>query len=378
MEQVIKCGQLYLEDCVLTNVDLIVEDGLIKKIGEGLSQGDHACIDLSSYKVVPGLIDTHVHGGNGVDVMDGTYEAISELSKFKAKEGVTSFCPTTVTTSIEKTKAVIQNVNDAMAKGLEGAKVLGVFLEGPYINKEFKGAHPENFIKEIDMEEIASLIACGNVISMIVAPEKEQATEAIRYLTSNHIHVSLGHCAADKDDVDHAVLAGASIATHTYNAMKGFTHRSPGTVGAVLTNPSIYSEIICDLIHVNPTAIKILIRCKGLDKIILITDCMMAGGLADGHYNLGELAVVVKDSVARIDNGALAGSTLSLMHAVQNMTTVMGVDLRDALNMATINPARAYGLDDKIGSIKEGKIADLVAIDDDFQVQFVMVNGVTL
>lgn len=371
MEFTIKAKEIYLENEILKDSSVVIKDGKIAAIGE--CRGEE--IDLGCTKLMPGFIDIHVHGGNGHDTMDSTPEAVKEISKFKIKEGVTSFCATTVTTSIEKTKEAIKNVDETVKDGVEGAKIIGTFLEGPYINKQYKGAHPENFIREIDTQEIAELVDYGNVVSFAIAPEKERAMDAVKMLKEKNINVRIGHSAADSKTATEAILNGANIGIHAYNAMSPLSHREIGMVGTLMTNGDIYAEVICDLVHVHPDAIKILVKQKGVDKVILVTDCMMAGGLADGDYNLGELPVRVVDKVARTMDGALAGSTLSVIDAVRNMTHAVGVPLIDTLKMATINPAKALELEDSIGSIAVGKCADLIAVNDKFEVKFVMVDG---
>lgn len=371
MEFTIKAKEIYLENEVLTDSTVVVEDGIIKAIGEVRGEVK----DLGDVKLMPGFLDIHVHGGNGHDTMDCTHEAVKEISKFKIKEGVTSFCATTVTTSIEKTKNAIKNVDEVIAEGLEGAKIIGTFLEGPYINEKYKGAHPESYIRDIDLTEIEDLVNTGNVVSFAIAPDKDKAIDAIKMLKEKDINVRIGHSSATSEVAAKAIEAGSNIAIHVFNAMSPFTHREIGMVGQIMKNDNIYGEIICDLIHVHPDAIKILVKQKGIDKVILVTDCMMAGGLKDGNYNLGELPVKVEDSIARTMDGALAGSTLSVMKAVENMHKVVGVSLSESVKMATINPAKALGVDDKVGSIAVNKCADFVALDDAFNIKFVMVDG---
>lgn len=371
MELTLKAREIYLENEVLKDSSVVIRNGRIAAIGE--IRG--AVMDLGELKLMPGFLDIHVHGGAGHDTMDCTKAAIRGLSEFKLKEGVTSFCATTVTTSLAKTKEAIKNVDAAVAEGLPGAKIIGTFLEGPYISKKYKGAHPEDFIREIDTEEIRELVDYGNVVSIAIAPEKERAMEIIKMLRKKKINVRLGHSAADSETAQEAFSCGANIGIHTYNAMSPLSHRETGMVGAIMINDSIYSEIICDLVHVHPDAIKILVKQKSADKVILITDCMMAGGLADGAYNLGELPVRVENSIARTEQGSLAGSTLSIIQGVKNMYQVVGIPLTDILKMATINPAKALGLDQEIGSIALHKRADLTAVDDNWKIRFVMVDG---
>lgn len=381
MKYMIKSEKIFLEEQILENGCVIVEDGLVKSVMAVPSamdgQFDGEVIDLQSVTLVPGFVDIHVHGGNMFDTMDMSYEALSEISMFKLKEGVTSFCPTTVTSTFEKTKKAIKTVYDAMNEGVGGAKILGSFLEGPYINAQYKGAHPEQLIRDVCMSEIEDLIktGMGSIRSFAIAPELFGAEEAICFLKENNINVRIGHSAATYEQANNAIKKGANIGIHTYNAMSPFTHREPGMVGAILSNENIYGEIICDLIHTDPISVSILLKCKGADKVILVTDCMMAGGMPDGEYVLGELPVTVLDGECRLQNGALAGSTLSIIKAIKNMVNILNVSLYDAVKMATLTPAKALCADRHIGSIRMGKQADLVGLDENLNVRFVMVDG---
>lgn len=365
-----------------------VEDGVIKHAGEADrvrgEAKDAEVIDLRRLTVLPGLIDVHVHGGNGFDTMDGTHEAINGMSVYKIKEGVTSFVPATVTASDAMTDAAVRGVNEAMTRGMDGAKVLGLFLEGPYINPKNKGAHPEAFIRKMDKAEMialaqkaagASAVPKNRVLSFAVAPEMPGAVEAIEALAAMGVNLRAGHSSATLAEAYQGVEAGVSMAIHTYNAMSALNHREPGLVGAVMTNDRIYGEIICDLVHVHPKAVEVLVRAKGPEKIVLITDCMRAGGLPDGEYYLGELPVKVVGGIARLSDDALAGSTATLIQCLKNMHETVGVPLADAVTMATATPAKAVGVFDRIGSLDAGKRADIIAVDEHFNVRFVMVDG---
>jgi N-acetylglucosamine-6-phosphate deacetylase len=375
MGYIIQSKKMCLENGVVENTPLYVEDGLIKHIGPEAENMKGENIDLKDYTLLPGFIDTHVHGGGGYDIMDATYEAVDAISKFKINEGVTSFCPTTVTSSLDSLKSALNSISEAMDKGVHGADILGPFIEGPYINAHYKGAHPEDKIRPVNLEEIKELVsyAKGNV-SIAIAPELDDALQAIKYLTDKGITVRIGHTGADYECVNCAVENGAKTAVHTYNAMSPLTHREPGTVGGVMDNDELYAELIFDTVHVHPAAARILARVKPEGKMILITDCMRAGGLKDGEYMLGELPVIVKESIARTETGNLAGSTVALNKAVNNMHKLGKVDIVKAVNMVSINPANALGLTDR-GSIAVNKRADLIAVDGDFNVKLVMVNG---
>jgi len=309
--------------------------------------------------------------------MDATYEALDEISAYKLKEGCTSFCPTTITASKDKTIAAIKNVHNAMQKGVSGAKIIGSFIEGPFINKKFKGAHLDEFIMPVKIDEVNKLISAGegSVKSITIAPELSGAVKVIRELVKRGIQVRLGHSAASVEEVEAAVEAGADIVVHAFNAMSPLHHREPGMVGATFVLPQLKAELICDLVHVHPRACKILAQAKGAKNTILVTDCMAAGGLADGEYKIGDSDVIVSNGVSRMPDGTLAGSTTTMLECVKNMHQVVGIPLEDAVQMATSTPAQVLGVYDKIGSLDRGKSADIIAVDDNFELQFLMLEG---
>jgi len=340
-------------------------------------------IDLRSLTVLPGLIDIHTHGCIGFDVMNATPEEINKISIHKLKEGVTSFFPSTVTAPLDATAQAIRNIKQAMNNGLSGANILGVLLEGPYMNPIYKGAHVEEYIQSIIcLDELIAFvkntkqIIPGGNISITLAPELPNAIEAITTLSAMGINCCLGHSAATFEEAKAGVEAGAKIATHTYNAMSPLQHRSPGMVGAILTLDNIFAEIICDLVHVHPAAIKLAVKAKGPEGIVLVTDAAAPAGLPDGEYTLGEIQITKTNGIARTPEGALASSSIGLIDCVRNMHKTVGIPLADAVTMATASPARAVGQYATHGSLEENKTADIIAIDDDFNVKFVMVDGI--
>jgi N-acetylglucosamine-6-phosphate deacetylase len=378
--KIILTGSSVSNGVVSDGLAFAIDGGKITQAGEWDAIGKNGAkvIDLRRFTVLPGLVDIHMHGGNGFDTMDGTYASVNAMSLYKLNEGVTSFCPSTVTASGEKTRAAARSVGEAVAKGTEGAKVMGIFLEGPYINPKNKGAHPAEFIRPMDITEMKTLTgeAGKGVISIAIAPELPGAVEAIRALSEAGVNIRLGHSSASLEEAAAAVDAGANIAIHTYNAMSALNHREPGMVGAAMSLDGLYAEIICDLVHVHPAAVKILVKARGADNTVLITDCMSAGGLRDGEYVLGELPVYVKGGVCRLADGTLAGSTAKLIDCVKNACETVGIPLADAVTMATSAPARALGAFNRIGSLDAGKQADIIAIDEGFNVRYVMVDGV--
>lgn len=355
---------------------ILIDGDTIENVGSENTDGYNS-IDLREYTVIPGLVDMHIHGINGYDTMDAEMKSIEEMSKNLAALGVTSFLATTVTAPLHRIEAALKNIKDCLKRKLSGARLIGAYVEGPYINDEYKGAHPSQFIREIDLDELQRLVEYAGeaVVVVTIAPEKPNAQKAIEYLTSKNIRVTLGHTNATFSQAKDAFDAGASIVTHLFNGMRGLNHREPGIVGAALTDERAKVELICDLIHLAPPIFQITHKSKGKENVVLITDCIVAGGLEDGQYRLGELDIFVENGVSRLKNGTLAGSTLKLLNAVKNMSLHAKIPFEDALAMATINPARTIGKEDFIGSIEAGKKADIVALNDSFEPVFVMVGG---
>jgi len=358
---------------------VFIQDGKIVGLKAGQvdeSQFDKI-IDLEGKYLAPGFIDVHNHGNNGHDAMEGTPEALESMSKFHISNGVTGFLATTMTNSPEDTVRAIQNAARYIKGQGQDAKVLGLYLEGPYFSQEKKGAQPAEYITDPNLDELKNFLdlAEGNVKIMSLAPELSQAKEAIAYLKGQGVTVSAGHTNATYAEAMEGIEEGITHATHLFNGMRPFSHREPGVIGALFTDERVACEIICDGIHLHPAAMKTAVKVKGKDKIILVSDAMMATGLEDGTYDLGGQDVFVKDGVARLENGALAGSTLTLNRAVYNMVHLVGVPLTHAVQMATLNPARAIGLDKEKGSIEIGKDADLIAFDEELNISLAMVNG---
>jgi len=373
MKTILKARQIFTEAGILTNGAVTVDGAHITRLDS--ADSGHV-IDLGNARLLPGLIDLHVHGGGGFDVMDSTVEAVHGMAKYKVTEGVTAFCPTTVTTSLDKTKAAICTIAKAAQTNADGARLLGTFCEGPYINPAYKGAHPPEWIRSISLDEIKDLIDCGggSIGSFALAPELNGAPEAIQYLAGRGVTTRIGHSAATHAEAQNAIDHGARTFIHTFNAMSPLTHREVGMAGTALVDDRAYCELIADFIHVAPETVRIVYRCKGADKIVLITDAMKATGLPDGTYMLGEMTVVVKGGVCRTLDGTLASSTLRMIDAVKNLVS-LGVPFEESLRMATENPAKAAGVFGETGSIAVGKLADFTAIDEDYNILFVMSNG---
>lgn len=326
----------------------------------------------------PGFIDQHIHGAGGADTMDASLDALSTIATFLAKEGTTSFLPTTMTQSEENIIKALKNVNDYKAKNFtEGARVLGAHLEGPFISKKHVGAQPIEYVvcpseKTFSKYEKASN---DNVKIVSLAVEEQSATDFVSYLNKKNIVASVGHSDATYNDILNAIKVGLKGVTHTFNAQKPLHHREVGVVGSALLFDDLYSEAICDTIHLSIPAIKLLIKNKPHDKLTLITDSMRAKGLPDGISELGGQKVIVKNGEARLSDGTLAGSVLKMNIALKNLVNLCGVSFTDAVDFATANPAKNLNLFDTIGSIKVGKKADFTLINKDFNVYLTIRDG---
>jgi len=361
---------------------IIVEKGRIKEIvnREELSTATLTGAEVIEAKdkfITPGYIDIHVHGGGGSDVMDGDYEAINQIAITHSHFGTTSFLPTTMTMNKDKIIRSLRSICEAVKKGTAGAEILGIHMEGPYINSEKKGAQREEDIKKVSLEEFLEFNqASGNLIRLVtIAPEMPGAIDFIKYLDKQKIIISVGHSNATYAQVQAGIQAGLSHVTHTFNAMRGLHHREPGVVGAALTSPELTVEVIADGIHIHPVVIKILIKARENEKIVLITDAMRAAGLKEGTYDLGGQEVTVNKGQARLKDGTLAGSVLTMDKAVKNMVSKVGVSLAKAIQMASFNPAKSIGIDDKKGSLEPGKDADIVILNKNLETELTIVAG---
>jgi len=372
----LKHGEIYTEKGIIYNGDVLISEDKIVEIGKDLYNVDAEVIDLKGKKIVPGFIDIHIHGGVGYDTMNATYEALNAISIHLAKHGVTSFCATTMTMDVPYILNALKNINETMKKGTGGAQILGAYVEGPFISKEHKGAQDEKYIIQPDKELFDKFLEVSgdNIKVVALAPEKDPDGSFVEHVTKKGVKVSLGHTNATYEEMKNGVDHGATIAVHTYNGMKGLHHREPGALGEVFLDDRIYSEVISDFIHTHLASVKILIKIKGTDKVILISDAMPACGLGDGEYIFGGQKVLVKEGVAKLENGSLAGSTLTLDKALANIT-FLGVPLFEACKMASLNPAKAIGVDNRKGSIKVGKDADIVVLNNDLTVYMTIIEG---
>lgn len=367
-----KADYFILEDAMLEDYYMEVEDGVIV----GFSKNEPSDYEYLGEIVAPGLVDTHIHGYAGKDIMNAEEGALDVISKGLLECGVTSFLPTTLTDSKEKTDAALKRVA-AEYKDVKGAKVRGIFLEGPFFTEKYKGAQNPNYMSDpkIDYLKEWKEISDGLVNKIAIAPERAGAEDFIKKANAMGVKVALGHSDASFDEAVAAVDAGANIFVHTFNGMSGLHHREPGMVGAAMATDAI-SELICDGHHVNPNAAGILMNTKGRDKIALITDCMSAGGMADGDYKLGEFPVRVENGTARLkDGGSLAGSILKLKDGVKNVVDWEIADIFEAIQMASLVPAKSVGIDNICGKLHEGYDADFIVLDYDMNLKATYLNG---
>ncbi|WP_066191722.1 N-acetylglucosamine-6-phosphate deacetylase [Gracilibacillus timonensis] len=333
-------------------------------------------IDWSGYTVAPGLFDTHIHGINGYDVMDGNTEAIHGISEAILPLGVTRFLPTTLTSSEADLEQAIKAIRDAVKQGLQGAQSEGMFLEGPYFTEKHKGAQNPDYFCDPDEKQFLSWqqLAEGSIVKIALAPERNGAIEFIDSIHKDGVLLSIAHSDASYDCCQKAIHAGANNFVHLFNGMSGLHHREPGVAGAAFIEEQAFAELICDGHHVHPEVASLAAKIKG-NKLTLITDCMRAGLMPDGNYMLGEFPVVMEDGIARTESGSLAGSTLRLIDGVKNLQTWTSEPLYDIWHLASLSPAASIGRDDLLGSIATGKIADFVVIDDQLTIQSVTVAG---
>lgn len=363
---------IILEDKVLENYYMEVKKGKIKSF----SKEEPETYEYLGEIIAPGLVDTHIHGYHGEDIMNAKKGALEIISKGLLEMGVTSFLPTTLTDSTERLNQACKVIGQEY-KDVTGAKIRGVFLEGPFFTEKYKGAQNEKYMSDPDIEKLKKWkeLSDGLVNKIAIAPERDGVIDFIHKANAMGIAVALGHSDASYEQAMDAVNEGANIFVHTYNGMSGLHHRNPGMVGAAMNSEAI-SELICDGHHVSPASANVLMNAKGRDRIALITDCMSAGGMADGDYKLGEFDVIVENGTARLkEGGNLAGSILKLKDAVKNVVDWQIADAFEAIQMASLIPAKSVGIDNVCGKLKVGYDADFIVLDEDLYLKATYLNG---
>jgi len=370
----------------IKDAGILIREDVIEAVGprSGMSLPSGAQeIRAADKTAVPGFIDVHIHGAGGHDVMEGTPEAFRSITRKVAEHGTTSLVATTVTASADDTVRAVEGITGYIARQHQTeeprAEILGIHFEGPFISKERRGVHPPQWIQLPSAQTLGRFLkaAAGNARILTIAPELLGAAPCIDAAREAGLVVSMGHTDATYEQARAAMARGARNATHVYNAMRPFSHRDPGVIGAVLTSPDVNAELIADGVHVEEAAMKLLLLAKGATRVILVSDGLSATGMPDGKYTLGEMEVTVTGGVCRNAEGVLAGSTLTLDRALRNIVG-LGIALPDAVRMVTLNPAAMLGIEFKKGALRAGADADVLLLDEELQITNVWARGVPL
>jgi N-acetylglucosamine-6-phosphate deacetylase len=368
----------------IPDAGILIRDGVIEAIGprQGMSVPLGAEeVNATHLIAIPGFVDVHIHGAGGHDVMDNSDEALATVARTVARYGTTSFVATTVTASPEDTCRGVEGIARYIGVQHETdearAEVLGVHYEGPFISPVRRGVHPKEWIQlpSAEMMERFFHAAAGNARILTIAPELLGATPCIDAARKAGVVVAMGHTDATYEQARAGMAHGARHAVHVYNAMRPFSHRDSGVIGAVLTSPDVTAELIADGVHVEEAAMRLLLQAKGPGCVILVSDGVSATGMPDGKYMLGKMEVTVAGGVCRNAEGNLAGSTLTLDRALRNIVG-LGIPLADAVRMLTTNPASLLGIEFKKGALRTGADADIILLDETLHVANVWARGV--
>lgn len=371
---IFKNGTVLTEDFIFKKADIRTCGQHFAEIAEIIDSNDET-IDCTDKIIVPGLVDIHTHGCLGYDSsMRISHETIDTMSRFYASHGVTTYLPTIESNLKEDTLFAIKNLTTAKEIGVSGANIGGIHMEGPYFNLKNKGAQNEACIRLPDIDEFKMLYteSNGNIKLISLAPELSGAMDFIKE-ASKLSSVSIGHTDADYDEAKAAIICGASVMTHTFNAMRPLHHRNPNAIGAALES-DIFCEFICDGFHVSPVLISLMYKLLSDERMLLISDSIRAAGMPDGQYELAGLPVFVRDGKAHLENGAIAGSTVTLYDCVINAIK-FGIPAESAFKMGSLTPSRATKIDSICGSIAGGKRADMLILNKDYSIDSVFVRG---
>lgn len=357
---IIRNGLVFEPEGAFTAREVYVDQ--THRICEEPLPGDREIIDAEGLYVIPGLVDIHIHGAVGRDFSDGDPEGLQEIAAYLKAQGITSFCPTSMSLPEERLADIFRTV-EKLLKGERLARPVGIHMEGPFLASEKKGAQKGDYLMEPDIEMFRRLqkVSGGRIRLVTIAPELSGAEGFIRALKDEAM-ISLGHTAADYEQAAAGFEAGASHVTHLFNAMQPFLHRMPGLIGAAAEREKVYAELICDGIHVHPSAVRGAFGLFGADRMILISDAMRAAGMADGSYELGGQPVNKNGAYAVLADGTLAGSVTNLAEGMRNAVR-FGIPLTDVLKAVTINPAKSIGLEGQIGQLTVGAEADIILMD---------------
>ncbi len=369
-------GRIVTPFQIIEEGQIEIQDSTIQYVGQRRSSKGEIT-DYGGSWIVPGFIDIHVHGLAGYDAMDKDPDSIKQISKHLAQNGVTGFLATAQTAPYEEIIEALKRIKQVKQK-VPGAKVLGSHLEGPYISPHRIGAQQE-YIRKPVIEELETLLNAsdGTLRLVTLAPEIENGVDAVRFLRENGVVVSAGHTDASYAEANDAFEAGVSLLGHLWNGMRGLHHREPGIVGAALETRDVMVELIADCYHVHPAILGLTVRLKGVDNVVLVSDSIKPAGLPDGEHVIDGRTFLIEDGFIKLESGVIAGSSIGLNQAVQNMVEKVGVTLPDAIQMATDNPARLLGLKTK-GRLENGYDADIAILDDGFNVLETIVQGKTV
>lgn len=362
-------GKGFVEETLYTEQDSI-----------SLSTSEDTTLDAEGCYVIPGLIDIHFHGCAGHDFSDASPEGLTAIAKYQLSQGVTSICPASMTLPPETLRSICscgRNFSGENAANL--SRLVGINLEGPFISSQRCGAQNPDFVHPADFAMLKELQECaGGLVKLVtLAPETGGALDFIRQVKNSalkDVSISLGHTTSDYETAKEALDSGASHITHLFNAMPGFTHRAPGIIGAAFDSPDCFVELICDGVHIAPSAVRAAFAMFGSQRVVLISDSMRATGLSDGNYTLGGLDVTVSGRHATLADGTLAGSVTHLLDCMRCAVS-MGISLEDAVQCATINPARAIGIASRYGTLSPGKAADFLLLDKDLNLVGIYKDG---
>ncbi|UNS97651.1 N-acetylglucosamine-6-phosphate deacetylase [Streptomyces tubbatahanensis] len=364
-------ARVVLPGGVREDATVTVED---RHLVDGAGPGEAEELDLSGHWIVPGFVDCHVHGGGGASFSAGTHEESLTVIDTHRRHGTTTMAASTVTGDLDDLSRQAGSLSELVEQG----ELAGIHFEGPFIACNRRGAHEESLLRDPDPGDVRKLLdaARGHAVMMTLAPERPGGLDSVRLLADSGVIAAVGHTDGTYESTREAIDAGATVATHLFNAMPPLGHRAPGPVTALLEDPRVTVELINDGIHLHPAALQLAFRAAGADRVAFITDAMGAAGMGDGRYPLGNLEVEVREGVARLVEGdSIAGSTLTLDRAFKRAVTVDGLPVTDAVAALSANPARLLGVADRVGSLEPGKLADLVVLDQQFEPAGVMRHG---
>lgn len=369
--------RFFLEGKVTGPGFLGIKDGKFGKFSESSPEEAAEIIDYAGHWIAPGLVDTHIHGFRNHDIMESNFEGLNQISVGLLSCGVTSFLPTTLTSSTKLLNNVVEMIGANYTK-VQGAKIKGIFLEGPFFTEKHKGAQNTKYFCDpsVDMLKVWQKLSNDSIKKIAIAPERNGAVEFIEYAVRKNIVVALAHSNSTYEEAKLAIEKGASIFVHTFNGMSPLQHREPGMVGAAMNLKDAFAEIICDGHHVHPVAANILMNVRSREKIVMVSDCMMAGGMLEGTYQLGVFPVKVKDGMARLESGSLAGSILQLKDAVKNVVKWGIATPEEAIYMASTAPAKSIQLDRECGKIAKGYPADFIVLTPAMDLTATFLDGV--